>query len=80
MPLYIKDDHTADLVAKLAKQRGVTKQDAVRFAVQAALDADAEAEPISERLRRFWEENPMPPPTGLQADKVFFDELSGEDE
>jgi antitoxin VapB len=48
--------------------------------VQAALDADAEAEPISERLRRFWEENPMPPPTGLQADKVFFDELSGEDE
>jgi antitoxin VapB len=80
MPLYIKDDRTADLVAKLAKQRGVTKQDAVRLAVQAALDADTEAEPISERLRRFWEENPMPPPTGLPADKAFFDELSGEDE
>jgi antitoxin VapB len=76
MPLYIKDDHTADLVAQLAKQRGITKQDAVRLAVQAALDA----EPISERLKRFWEENPMPPPTGLKADKAFFDELSGEDE
>ena len=37
MPLYIKDDATADLVAQLARKRGVSKQDAVRLAVQAEL-------------------------------------------
>ncbi len=80
MPLYIKDDHTADLVAKLAKQRGITKQDAVRLAVQAALEADIEAVPLSKRLQAFWAENPMPPPTWQKADKAFFDELSGDSE
>jgi hypothetical protein len=33
MPLYIKDDEIANLVARLAKLRGLTEQDAVRFAV-----------------------------------------------
>ncbi|OYV54668.1 MAG: hypothetical protein B7X09_02925 [Acidiphilium sp. 21-66-27] len=43
MPLYIRDDATAELVAKLAKERGLTKQDAVRLAVQAELDRTREA-------------------------------------
>jgi antitoxin VapB len=33
---------------------------------------------LTERLQRFWEVNPVPPPTGLQADKAFFDALSDE--
>ncbi len=78
MPLYIKDDYTAGLVEKLAKRRGVTKQDAVKLAVQAALDADAEAVPLAARLESFWQDNPMPPPTGMKADKAFFDDLSGD--
>lgn len=80
MPLYIKDDSTAALVDKLAKRRGITKQDAVKQAVQAALDGDAEAVPMRARLQKFWDEHPMPPPTGLKADKAFFDDLSGEAE
>ena len=43
MPLYIKDDATAELVAQLAKLRGLTKQAAVRLAVQAELDRAREA-------------------------------------
>ena len=39
MPLYIKDDATSELVAKLARLRGVSKQDAVKLAVMAELDA-----------------------------------------
>jgi antitoxin VapB len=78
VPLYIKDDYTAGLVEKLAKRRGVTKQDAVKLAVQAALDADAEAVPLAARLESFWQDNPMPPPTGMKADKAFFDDLSGD--
>ncbi|WP_287849873.1 type II toxin-antitoxin system VapB family antitoxin [Acidiphilium sp.] len=78
MPLYIRDDATAELVAKLAKERGLTKQDAVRLAVQAELDRTREAKPLRERLREWREANPLPPPTGLKADKAFFDGLSGE--
>ncbi len=40
MPLYIKDDEVAQLVTELAKRRGTTKQDAVKLAVQAALERE----------------------------------------
>lgn len=78
MPLYIKDDATAELVARLAKQRGLSKQDAVKLAVTAELQRTNEEIPLRERLRRLWEEHPLPPPTGKIADKAFFDELSGD--
>jgi antitoxin VapB len=78
MPLYIKDDVTAALVAELARKRGVSKQDAVRLAVQADLQRIAEAIPLRERIAAWRQEHPMPPGTGQKADKAFFDELSGE--
>jgi antitoxin VapB len=78
MPLYIKDDATAELVAQLAKKCGVSKQDAVRLAVQAELKRIAEAIPLRERIAAWRREHPMPPPTGQKADKAFFDDLSGE--
>jgi antitoxin VapB len=78
MPLYIRDDATAALVAKLAKDRGITKQDAVRLAVTAELERARDAKPLRERMRAWREANPFPPPTGLKADKTFFDDLSGE--
>lgn len=77
MPLYIKDDATAELVAKLAKLRGVSKQDAVKLAVTAELERAAEATPLRERFARLRAEHPLPPATGRAADKAFFDELSG---
>lgn len=78
MPLFIKDDATAELVGQLAKLRGVSKQDAVRLAVQAELRRIAEAVPLRQRIAVWREQHPMPPPTGQQADKAFFDDLSGE--
>ena len=78
MPLYIKDDATAELVAQLAKKCGISKQDAVRLAVQAELRRIAEAIPLRERIAAWRREHPMPPPTGQKADKAFFDDLSGE--
>jgi len=41
MPLYIKDNATAELVARLARLRGTSKQDAVRLAVEAELSRSA---------------------------------------
>jgi antitoxin VapB len=78
MPLYIKDDATVELVAKLAKMRGVSKQDAVRLAVQAELERMVEAVPLRERIAAWRKEHPMPPPTGQKADKAFFDDWPGE--
>jgi antitoxin VapB len=77
MPLYIKDDATARLVDKLAKQRGLSKQDAVKMAVAAELERAAEAVPLRERFARIRSAHPLPPATGQAADKDFFDELSG---
>ena len=78
MPLYIKDDATAELVAQLARKQGVSKQEAVRQAVQAELQRISEAIPLRERIAAWRKEHKMPPPTGQMADKAFFDELSGE--
>ncbi len=78
MPLYIRDDATAALVAKLARLRGLSKQEAVRMAVQAELDRMAAAIPLRERFARLRRAHPLPPPTGKTADKAFFDELCGE--
>ena len=77
MPLYIKDDATAKLVAKLAKLRSVSKQDAVKLAVQAELERAEEAIPLRDRFAALRAAHPLPPSTGEVADKAFFDELSG---
>jgi len=76
MPLYIKDDEIANLVARLAKLRGLSEQDAVRFAVQAELDRTQRALPLRARVQAL-RAAPSLPPTGRTADKEFFDDLSG---
>ena len=78
MPLYIKDDATAELVAQLASERGLSKQDAVKLAVEAELSRSQQVVPLRERLQAWHAANPLPPPTGFIADKAFFDDLSGE--
>ena len=78
MPLYIKDDDTARLVDQLARMRGLSKQDAVKMAVQAELDRAANLIPLRDRFAAVRAKHPLPPPTGQQADKAFFDEVAGE--
>ncbi len=76
MPLYIKDDAAAQLVTQLAKLRGVSKQDAVKVAVQAELDRIEGAVPLRDRFAALRATHPLPPRTGEVADKAFFDDLS----
>ncbi len=76
MPLYIKDDTTAELVTRLAALTGLSKQDAVRLAVQAELDRATAKVPLRGRVAKLWQEHPLPPKTGKAADKAFFDALS----
>jgi len=77
MPLYIKDDTTADLVRELAEMRGTTKQEAVKLAVTAELER-LRRDTLVERLKALRERLGPLEPSGLLADKAFFDELSGE--
>jgi len=76
VPLYIKDEATTQLVNELARQEGSSKRDAVKSAVQAALDRRTKDMPLRERLALWRRLHPMPPPTGEIADKAFFDELA----
>ena len=67
MPLYIKDDATARLVAELAAIRGVSKQDAVKLAVKAELDRVTAAIPLRERFAALRRAHPLPPPTPVYS-------------
>jgi antitoxin VapB len=75
MPPFIEDDSTAELVARLAKQRGATKQHLVKLAAQAELDRPAQTLPLRGRFAALRAAHPLPPSTGEAADKAFFDEL-----
>jgi antitoxin VapB len=79
MPLYIKDDATAELVRELAEMRGVSKQEAVKQVVSAELKREASAIPLRDRFAALRRQYPLPPPTGERADKAFFDALSGDE-
>lgn len=69
MPFYLEDDGTAEWIARLAKKRGVSEQDAVRLAVQAELERINEAMPLRERIAAWRKEHPMPPATGHKGEK-----------
>ena len=78
MPLTIEDDATVALVAELAEASGTTASEAVRTAVRTELDRLKSRPPLRERLAALRARRPLPEPTGLKADKAFFDDLSGD--
>jgi antitoxin VapB len=78
MAFHVRDSETDTLVRELARKRGVGLTEAVRLAVRHELDRDASAIPLRERIAAFQNEVLRRPPTGLVADKAFFDELSGD--
>ncbi len=81
MTFYIRDPSTDQAVRKLAKLKGTTLTEAVRSAVEEALQrAAAKSEPsLAERIRPIQEKFAALPKSGLKADKAFYDWLSGEE-
>ena len=81
--LFIKDSETAALATELAAKLGKTKTEVVRDLLRerkAELNAalSESTDDIIAKLDAWRAANPLPPPTGLKADKAFFDELWGE--
>jgi antitoxin VapB len=77
MALNIRSETVNRLATKLAARKRVTKTDAVRTALENELRRLDEATPLRERLRPLQERVLSRPATGLEADKAFYDALSG---
>ena len=83
--LQIRNRRVVDLAAKLAAIRHSTKTDAVLSALENEL-ARIEGEtslaerlkPLQERIKPIQDRVMSRPATGLEADKAFYDDLSGD--
>lgn len=77
MPLNIRSEEVNQLVEKLAARKNINKTEAVKLALENELRRLDEALPLRERLRPLQRRILARPPTGLEADKAFYDDLSG---
>jgi antitoxin VapB len=77
VPLNIRSEVVNQLAERLAARKRVNKTDAVRMALENELRRLDEALPLKDRLRPLQERVLSRRATGLEADKAFYDELSG---
>jgi antitoxin VapB len=77
MPLNIRSEAVNQLAERLAARTRMSKTDAVRTALENELHRLDGAVPLWERLRPLQDRVLRRPATGLEADKAFYDELSG---
>ncbi|MCP3735938.1 type II toxin-antitoxin system VapB family antitoxin [Sphingomonas sp. RP10(2022)] len=80
--LYIKNSDTADLASEVASLLGTSKTAAVHDALlhrKRELER-AGALTIHERMEAWRQAHPLGEPTGMVADKAFYDSLNDEDE
>ncbi len=76
--LQIRNSRVVDLAAKLAAIRHSTKTDAVLSALENELARIEGEKSLAERLKPLQERIATVPRTGLEADKDFYDDLSGD--
>ena len=77
MPLNIRSEVVNQLAERLAARKHTNKTEAVRMALENELHRLDETVPLRERLRPLQDLVLRRPATGLEADKAFYDELSG---
>lgn len=77
-PFLVEDQDVVRQVARLADERGTPMSEIIAAAIDDYARRHALSSPASERLRKFWAEHPLPLPTGLRADKRFYDSLNDE--
>jgi antitoxin VapB len=77
MSIYIKDPVTDENVRKLAKLRGQTLTEAINSAVENELRRERRKD-LPERLDALLAKYAHLPKSGLEADKTFYDDMSGD--
>ncbi len=78
MSLNIRSEAVNQLAETLANRMATSKTDAVARALRNELQRLDDAVPLRERLRPIQNRVLSRPATGLEADKAFFDEISGD--
>ena len=76
--LQIRNRRVVELAAKLAANRRTTKTEAVLRALENEIARIEGETPLKERLKPLQERIAAVPRTGLEADKDFYDDLSGD--
>ena len=77
MPLNIRNEEVNRLAEKLAARKHINTTEAVKLALENELRPMDEALPLRERLWPIQDRVLARPATGLEADKAFYDDLSG---
>lgn len=78
MSIYIRDKATDAAVRRLAKLKNTTLTGAIREAVENEYWRERKKIPLEQRLEDLAQQFAKFPKSGLEADKAFFDELSGD--
>lgn len=78
MPLNIRSEAVNKMAEALAARMASSKTDAVARALRNELQRIDDATPLRDRLRPIQNRVLSRPATGLDADKAFFDGLSGD--
>jgi len=78
VPLNIRSEQVNQLAQTLAERTRVSKTDAVKAALENELRRLDQKTPLREQLRRLQARVLARPATGHEADKAFYDELSGQ--
>ena len=77
-PFLIEDQDVVRTIAQLADERGTPMGEIVKLAIDDYFSRYSLAGPAPEWLQKFWRDHPLPLPTGLKADKRFYDSLNDE--
>ena len=78
MAFYVKDPATDKVVRRLAKLKGKTLTETIREAVENEYRHSRSEKTIGEKLDELADRFSALPRSGLEADKSFYDELSGD--
>jgi antitoxin VapB len=78
MPLNIRDEDANRLAEELAHRMHTTKTAAVKYALRNEIERMDRGVPLRQRIRTLQDRVLSRPPTGLDADKAFYDEISGD--
>jgi len=78
MPLNIRNETVNLLAERLAARKQINKTEAVKLALENELRRLDAASPLRRRLASLQDRVAARPATGLDADKAFYDDLSGE--
>jgi antitoxin VapB len=78
MTLTIESDEVDRLAEALAARTRVGKMEAVKLALENELRRLDAAQSVRQRIRPIQDRIMARPPTGLEADKAFYDWLSDE--